>query len=80
LIFTGLKVGVLAVSEGHGLKLFGSKCPERLFEPQRQVGETKRKFHNMEVNDFISHIVHANDINRNMFIWNYLCICCRTCR
>ena len=76
MIFTCLKVGVLAVSEEHGLKLFESKCPKRLFEPQRQqAAETMRKFHDMEVNDLISHIVHANDINHITFIWSYLYIC-----
>jgi len=38
-----------------------------------------RKFHDMEYNDLISLIVHANDINHNMFIWSYLHICYRTC-
>lgn len=37
-----------------------------------------RKFHGMEVNDLVSHIVHATDINHSMFILSYLYICCRT--
>lgn len=39
-----------------------------------------RNFQVTEVNDLISHVIHATDISHNTFIWSYLHICCRTCK